>query len=149
MRSHRGAIGRAAESRSHESHTNRWPGVATRRGRRARRGVDRRGVTRRHRGEAEAGAELAGELSGDTLESKFLALEAGGANDDDALAELKAKMGLLEAPKSADKMLKAGDDKDETPGAKETATAGGLSAEDLKELEDLDLSDLEPKAEAK
>ena len=99
--------------------------------------------------EAEAGAELAGELSGDTLESKFLALEAGGANDDDALAELKAKMGLLEAPKSADKMLKAGDDKDETPGAKETATAGGLSAEDLKELEDLDLSDLEPKAEAK
>ena len=99
--------------------------------------------------EAEAGAELAGELSGDTLESKFLALEAGGANDDDALSELKAKMGLLEAPKSADKMLKAGDDKDETPGAKETVSAGGLSAEDLKELEDLDLSDLEPKAEAK
>ena len=99
--------------------------------------------------EAEAGAELAGELSGDTLESKFLALEAGGANDDDALAELKAKMGLLEAPKSADKMLKAGEDKDETPGAKETVAANGLSAEDLKELEDLDLSDLEPKAEAK
>ena len=101
--------------------------------------------------EAEAGAELAGELSGDTLESKFLALEAGGNNDDDALAELKAKMGLLEAPKSAaaDKMLKAGDEKDETPGAKETVTAGGLSAEDLKELEDLDLSDLESKASAK
>jgi hypothetical protein len=51
VRSHRGAIGRAAESRSHESHTNRWPGVATRRRRRARRGVDRRRVTRRHRGE--------------------------------------------------------------------------------------------------
>lgn len=101
--------------------------------------------------EAEAGAELAGELSGDTLESKFLALEAGGTNDDDALSELKAKMGLLEAPKSAaaDKMLKAGDEKDETPGAKETVTAGGLSAEDLKELEDLDLSDLESKASAK
>ena len=52
--------------------------------------------------EAEAGAELAGELSGDTLESKFMALEAGGgAAEDDALAELKAKMGLLEAPKTA------------------------------------------------
>src|SRR5215207_10024486 len=34
--------------------------------------------------EAEAGAELAGELSGDTLESKFLQLEAaGGAAEDD------------------------------------------------------------------
>src|ERR1051326_1261271 len=50
--------------------------------------------------EAEAGAELAGELSGDTLESKFMQLEAGGgAGEDDALNELKAKMGLLEAPK--------------------------------------------------
>ena len=104
--------------------------------------------------EAEAGAELAGELSGDTLESKFLALEAGGANDDDALAELKAKMGLtLDAPKSADKMLKAGaaptSDDDETPGSRETISGNGLTAEDLKELEDLDLSDLEPKASAK
>lgn len=105
--------------------------------------------------EAEAGAELAGELSGDTLESKFLALEAGGANDDDALAELKAKMGLtLDAPRSADKMLKAGSasaaaDDDETPGARETISGNGLTAEDLKELEDLDLSDLEPKASAK
>ena len=99
--------------------------------------------------EAEAGQELAGELSGETLEAKFLSLEAAGGAEEDALSELKAKMGLLEAPKSADKMLKAGDDKDETPGAKETVSAGGLSAEDLKELEDLDLSDLEPKAEAK
>ncbi len=48
--------------------------------------------------EAEAGAELAGELSGDTLESKFHALEAGGTSEDDALSDLKAKMGLLEAP---------------------------------------------------
>ena len=99
--------------------------------------------------EAEAGAELAGELSGDNLESKFLALEAG-SSDDDALAELKAKMGLLEAPKASEKMLKAGDDKDlETPGAKETMAGSHLSAEDLKELEDLDLSDLDGKSSSK
>src|SRR6187402_1884835 len=47
--------------------------------------------------EAEAGAELAGELSGDTLESKFLQLEQAGGGEDDALSELKSKMGLLEA----------------------------------------------------
>ena len=102
--------------------------------------------------EAEAGAELAGELSGDTLESKFLALEAGGANDDDALAELKAKMGLaLDAPKgAAAPQLKAGEDKDEdSPGVKETIAGSSLSAEDLKELEDLDLSDLDTGASAK
>src|SRR5919107_783031 len=60
--------------------------------------------------EAEAGAELAGELSGDTLESKFLQLEqGGGGSEDDALAELKAKMGLLEAPKGGEsKQLGAG-----------------------------------------
>ncbi|HWU88184.1 MAG TPA: PspA/IM30 family protein [Kofleriaceae bacterium] len=100
--------------------------------------------------EAEAGAELAGELSGDTLESKFLQLEQAGGSEDDALAELKAKMGLLEAPKGeAAKQLNAG-----APAAKESKDdvaaaaahlGGGLSAEDLKELEDLDLSELEGK----
>ncbi|MBZ0238191.1 MAG: PspA/IM30 family protein [Deltaproteobacteria bacterium] len=96
--------------------------------------------------EAEAGAELAGELSGDTLESKFLALEAGGGNEDDALSELKAKMGLLEAPKAAAApQLKAGDGKEETPGVSETLSASGLTAEDLKELQDLDLSEFETK----
>jgi phage shock protein A len=88
--------------------------------------------------EAEAGAELAGELSGDTLESKFLSLEAGGAGgEDDALAELKSKMGLLEAPTAGSKQLEAGaagDKPAEPPGA-------SLTAEDLKELEDLDLSE--------
>src|SRR4030095_10986247 len=60
--------------------------------------------------EAEAGAELAGELSGDTLESKFLQLEqGGGANEDDALSEPQAKMGLLEAPRAdSAKQLGAG-----------------------------------------
>jgi phage shock protein A len=94
--------------------------------------------------EAEAGAELAGELSGDTLESKFLALESGGGTEDEALQELKAKMGLLEAPKGgAAPQLKAGDGKAETPGVQETLSASGLTAEDLKELQDLDLSEFD------
>jgi len=107
--------------------------------------------------EAEAGAELAGELSGDTLESKFLQLEqSGGGTEDDQLAELKAKMGLL--PKGEDaKQLGAGavpakhDDKDHATGAASAASAMGssLSAEDLKELEDLDLSELEAKVNDK
>ena len=104
--------------------------------------------------EAEAGAELAGELSGDTLESKFMALEAGGGGDaDDALAELKAKMGVaLPAPKaSAAAQLEAGKGggkEDTTAGASETASASGLTAEDLKELEDLDLSEFETKGKS-
>ena len=108
--------------------------------------------------EAEAGAELAGELSGDTLESKFLQLEHGaGGTEDEALAELKAKMGLL--PKGDDaKQLGAGatsakhDDKHtDTTSASSAASAMGssLSAEDLKELEDLDLSELEAKVNEK
>ena len=99
--------------------------------------------------EAEAGAELAGELSGDTLESRFLQLEqGGGAGEDDALAELKAKMGLLEAPKESTKQLGAGsskgaaNDKDDLS----SSSLGGLTPEDLKELEDLDLSELDKDA---
>ncbi len=78
--------------------------------------------------EAEASSELAGELTGDTLESQFLQLEAGGAaTEDDALNELKAKMGLLSAGTAAEtKQL--------------PPTASSLSEDDLKELEDLDLS---------
>jgi len=106
--------------------------------------------------EAEAGAELAGELSGDTLESKFLQLEqGGGASEDDALSELKAKMGMLEAPKGdSAKQLGAGvaagkDDKRADSAASAGAASPGLgsslTAEDMKELEDLDLSELDPK----
>jgi len=50
--------------------------------------------------EAEAHTELGNELSGDTLQQKFKALEAGSASTDDALAELKVKMGLLPAPQA-------------------------------------------------
>jgi phage shock protein A len=99
--------------------------------------------------EAEAGAELAGELSGDTLESKFLQLEqGGGASEDDALSELKAKMGLLEAPKDGGaKQLSAGakEDKSESKSSA-SETGSSLTPEDLKELEDLDLSELDKKS---
>jgi phage shock protein A len=44
--------------------------------------------------ESDASVELGGELSGDTLQQKFKALESGSAGTDSALAELKAKMGL-------------------------------------------------------
>jgi len=101
--------------------------------------------------EAEAGAELAGELSGDTLESKFLALEAGGGGtEDEALNELKAKMGLLEAPKDT-KQLGAGvggaggkeGNGSSAKAAPSGASGSSLTPEDLKELEDLDLSEFE------
>jgi phage shock protein A len=49
--------------------------------------------------ESEASAELGGELTGDTLAQKFKSLEAGPGSDN-ALAELKAKMGLGPAPEA-------------------------------------------------
>ena len=52
--------------------------------------------------EAEASTELGGELSGDTLAHKFKALESSGAGADDALAALKAKMGLAAPSKQAE-----------------------------------------------
>jgi phage shock protein A len=88
--------------------------------------------------EAEAGAELAGEISGDTLESKFLALESGGhGTEEDALSELKAKMGLLESGTTTS-----------TPQLTAKSSAG-LTEEDLKELEDLDLSGIDVEGESK
>jgi phage shock protein A len=79
--------------------------------------------------EAEAGSELAGEISGDALDAKFKQLEtqSGKIEGESALAELKAKMGLEpgRAPMAA---LPA-------------PTGTSLTAEDLKELEDLDLTE--------
>jgi len=102
--------------------------------------------------EAEAGQELAGELSGDTLEGKFLALEAAGAGtEEDALQELKSKMGLLSAGGSAQAQLEAGKEGGGAKGKTDAAAApagSSLTAEDLKELEDLDLSELEAKLNA-
>lgn len=58
--------------------------------------------------EAEAGAELQGELSGDTLQERFKRLEASGGGGSDAqLAALKAKMGMPALPASADSKAKA------------------------------------------
>ncbi len=50
--------------------------------------------------ESEASAELGNELTGDTLQQKFKALEAGSVGTDAALAELKVKMGLAPAPEA-------------------------------------------------
>ena len=47
--------------------------------------------------EAEAGAELSGELTGDNLQERFKRLEAGTTSTDSALAALKAKMGVAGA----------------------------------------------------
>lgn len=56
--------------------------------------------------EAEAGVELAGEMTGDSLQQKFKALESsGGAGSDMALQELKAKMGLGPASGGGTKAL--------------------------------------------
>ena len=100
--------------------------------------------------EAEAGAELAGELTGDTLESKFKQLETAARHADEALAELKAKMGLALPP------AQAGSSQGQLPAAGNTTnnnansqaqaqaqggTASSLTAEDLKELEELNLGE--------
>jgi phage shock protein A len=103
--------------------------------------------------EAEAGAERAGALSGDTLESKFLQLEqGGGAAEDEALMELKSKMGLLGdgGAGKATAQLTAG-----KPGAENSSresspsASSSLTAEDLKELEDLDLSEFDTSVKEK
>ena len=49
--------------------------------------------------ESEASTELGNELTGDTLQTKFKKLEAGPGSDN-ALAELKAKMGLGPMPEA-------------------------------------------------
>ena len=57
--------------------------------------------------EAEAGAEIAGEMSGDTTAMKFKALETT-AGADLALEELKKKMGLLPAAEKETPALEKG-----------------------------------------
>jgi phage shock protein A len=92
--------------------------------------------------EAEAGAELSGELTGDNLESKFAQLEsASGGGADTALAELKAKMGMLPAASSPAKAQLGPKSAGSVTGA---AGASSLSPEDLKELEELNLDEGKP-----
>jgi len=72
--------------------------------------------------EAEAHVELGNELTGDTLQQKFKALESSGT--DDALAELKAKMGLGPAPQAkAELPAASADPLAELDGAKANAEA--------------------------
>ncbi|MBI2897247.1 MAG: PspA/IM30 family protein [Deltaproteobacteria bacterium] len=79
--------------------------------------------------EAEAGAELAGEVSGDTIQQKFKALEATSGADM-ALEALKQRMGLLEAPKKETPALERGGVRVEVPEEQEVeATAGGEKEE--------------------
>lgn len=51
----------------------------------------------RSEAEAQASLELSGDMSGDSLASEFDALESSDVAQDDALAALKAKMGLAPA----------------------------------------------------
>jgi phage shock protein A len=91
--------------------------------------------------EAEAGSELAGEISGDNLEAKFAQLEtAGGGAADNALLELKAKMGL-QAPAASKGELPAKGGTSAATAATTHPTGSSLSAEDLKELDEHSLTD--------
>jgi phage shock protein A len=63
--------------------------------------------------EAEASSELGGELTGDALQQKFKALEAGGGGSDMALAELKAKMGLGPVPEVRGQLASSPDGQDQ------------------------------------
>jgi phage shock protein A len=105
--------------------------------------------------EAEAGAEIAGELSGDGLEQKFQQLEStGGVRGDEMLLELKAKMGLAAPPDTKQLPAAGGSSAAGSTGAAAAGASGAsgvdgkakapalpsLTAEDLKELEELNLT---------
>src|SRR5688572_16837671 len=92
--------------------------------------------------EAEAGSELAGELTGDSLDAKFAQLEAAGhtAGGDNALADLKAKMGLAPPPGTAQAQLPPASARAAAPPPR-VASGSSMSAEDLKELDELNLDD--------
>jgi len=55
----------------------------------------------RQEAEAQAAVELSGEVDGDSLASEFAALESSSAGQSDALAALKAKMGVAPARSAA------------------------------------------------
>jgi len=97
--------------------------------------------------EAEAGSELAGEMTGDTLDAKFKQLETSSPHADSALLELKQKMGLALPPQSGTsqgQLPAAGNTTNNNAQAQAQAqggTASSLTAEDLKELEELNLGE--------
>lgn len=81
--------------------------------------------------EAEASAELAGDLSGNNLEAQFDKLEQGGADQDDALLDLKRKMGLLSAPSRSDDLLLA--ETTRKPSVNVTVNVDDMSYVDVKQ----------------
>jgi phage shock protein A len=94
---------------------------------------------------AEAGSELAGEISGDQLDQKFKQLEASGAGGqgEDLLLELKSKMGLAAPAGEGARQLPAAGGSSAAKGkaeAKAEAPPPSLTAEDMKELEELGLT---------
>lgn len=79
-----------------------------------------------------AQAEVNEALTGDTLETEFVRLEAGSsdAGVDDQLAALKARMGLLPSPASeAPKRLGAGGEAEGQAGGGEASDAGQAGAD--------------------
>jgi len=60
--------------------------------------------------EAEAHTELGQELTGDTLQQKFKALEGASPSTDDALVALKVKMGLAPVPEATAALPEASKD---------------------------------------
>jgi phage shock protein A len=70
-----------------------------------------------------AAAEVTEALSGDTLETEFLKLEAGGADPDveNRLLALKQQMGLIAGSPETPKQLGAGDEGEEEGGQAEAA----------------------------
>jgi len=84
--------------------------------------------------EAEATADVANDLTGDTLELKFKRLEAKASSSDSSLAALKAKMGLA-APAQEQKALPAGD-KDARKKAEKVEKAAAPADDELAADED-------------
>ena len=79
--------------------------------------------------EAEAGVELAGEMTGDSLQSRFKQLESTGGADM-ALAELKAKMGLGPATSASRKELPAKEGVEPEAKPKEALAAKGQARDE-------------------
>jgi phage shock protein A len=79
--------------------------------------------------EAEAGVELSGEMTGDTLASRFKQLESTGGSDM-ALAELKAKMGLGPATTAPRKELPAKESSESEAKQTEAVSAKGQARDE-------------------
>ena len=85
--------------------------------------------------QSAAHAEVTAELGGDSLEADFLKLESGpgSADVEDQLLALKADMGLIAPPETAQpKQLEAGDEAAEPAAAAQPADAGDGKVQDAQ-----------------